>query len=147
MAFVFALSAYPFPEKVMAPHSSTLAWKIPWMEEPGGLQSMGLLWVWHNWATSLSLYTFMHWGRKWQPTPVFWPGESQGRGSWAWWAAICGVAQSQTGLTWLSSSSSILFPSLAFFVKMMAHSWMRLQSLTPEGAEQTLISKNCVFFF
>ena len=68
------------PEKVMAPHSSTLAWKIPWVEEPGGLQSMGLWIVGHDWATSLSLFTFMHWRRKWQPTPVSLPGESQGRG-------------------------------------------------------------------
>ena len=65
----------------MAPHSSTLAWKIPWTEEPGGLQSMRSLRVGHDWATSLSLFTFMHWKRKWQPTPVFSPGESQGRGS------------------------------------------------------------------
>ena len=65
----------------MAPHSSTLAWKIPWTEEPGRLQSMGLLRVGHNWATSLALFTFMHWRRKWQPTPVFLPGESQRRGS------------------------------------------------------------------
>ena len=124
----------------MAPHSSTLTWKIPWTEEPGGLQSMGSLKVGHNgaislscigegngtplqycclenpmdgdgtplqcsclenpmdggawWAAvhgiaksrtrpsdSLSLFTFMHWRRKWQPTPVFLPGESQGRGS------------------------------------------------------------------
>ena len=106
--------------------TSTLAWKIPWTEEPGGLQSMGSLRVghdfhfslscigegngsplqysclenpmdggawkaavhgvtegqWpHDWATSRSLFTFMHWRRKWQPTPVFLPGESQGRGS------------------------------------------------------------------
>ena len=54
----------------MAPHSSTLAWKIPWMEEPGRLQSMGLLRVRHDWATSLSLFIFMYWRRKWQPTPV-----------------------------------------------------------------------------
>ena len=65
----------------MAPHSSTLAWKIPWTEEPGRLQSMGLLRVGHNRATSLSLFTFMHWRKKWQPTPVFLPGESQERGS------------------------------------------------------------------
>ena len=71
----------PVMEKAMAPHSSTLVWKIPWMEEPGGLQSMGSLGVGHDWATSLSLFTFMHWRRKWQPTPVFLPGESQGRGS------------------------------------------------------------------
>ena len=65
----------------MAPHSSTLAWKIPWTEEPGGLQSMGSWTVGHDWATSLSLFTFMHWRRKWQPTPVFLPGESQGHGT------------------------------------------------------------------
>ena len=68
-------------EKAMAPHSSTLAWKIPWTEEPSGLQSMGLLRVGHDSVTSLSLFTFMHWRRKWQPTPVFLPGESQGRRS------------------------------------------------------------------
>ena len=68
-------------EKAMAPHSSTLAWKIPWTEEPARLQSMGSLRVRHDWATSLSLFTFMHWRRKWQPTPVFLPGESQGQGS------------------------------------------------------------------
>ena len=65
----------------MAPLSSTLAWKIPWMEEPHRLQSMGSRRVWHNWVTSLSLFTFMSWRRKLQPTPVFLPGESQGRGS------------------------------------------------------------------
>ena len=64
----------------MAPHSSTLAWKIPWMEEPGGLQSMGSLRVGHDPATSLSLFTFMHWRRQWQPNPVLLPGESQGQG-------------------------------------------------------------------
>ena len=68
-------------EKAMAPHSSTLAWKIPWMEELGRLQSMGSLRVGLDWATSLSLFTFMHWRRKWQPTPVFLPGESQGQRS------------------------------------------------------------------
>ena len=68
-------------EKAMAPHSSTLAWKIPWTEEPGRLQSMGSLRVRHDWATSLLLFTFMHWRRKWQPTPVFLPGESQGQRS------------------------------------------------------------------
>ena len=65
----------------MATHSSTLAWKIPRMEEPGGLQSMGSLRIGHDGATSLSLFTFMHWRRKWQPTPVFLPGESQGQRS------------------------------------------------------------------
>ena len=68
-------------EKAMAPHSSPLAWKIPWTEEPGRLQSMGSRRVGHDWGTSLSLFTFRHWRRKWQPTPVFLPGESQGRRS------------------------------------------------------------------
>ena len=83
---------------------STVAWKIPWTEEPGGLQSMGLQRVGRNWASSLLLFTFRHWRRKWQPTPVFLPGESQGRG--AWWAAVYGDARSRTRLKWLSSSSS-----------------------------------------
>ena len=91
-------------EKATTTHSSTLAWKIPWTEGPGRLQSMGSLGVRHDWATSLSLFTFMHWRRKWQPTPVFLPGEFQGRG--AWWAAVYGVAQSRTWLKRLSSSSS-----------------------------------------
>ena len=67
-----------FKEKAMETHSSTLAWKIPWTEEPGRLQSMGSRRVRHDWVTSLSLFTFIHWRRKWQPTPVFLPGESQG---------------------------------------------------------------------
>ena len=68
-------------EKAMAPHSSTLAWRIPWMEEPGRLQSMGSLRVGYDWAPSFSPFICMHWRRKWQPTPVFLPGESQGWGS------------------------------------------------------------------
>ena len=136
----------------MAPHSSILAWKIPWTEKPGRLQSMGLQRVRQDWETSLSLFTFMHWRRKWQATPVFLPGESQGqrslvgcrlrgrtesdtteqlhchfslscigegkgnplqcsclenpRDGGVWWAAVYGVAQSQTQLKGLSSSSS-----------------------------------------
>ena len=66
-------------EKAMAPHSSTLAWKIPWTEEPFRLQPMGSLRVGHDSATSLSLFTSLHWRRKWQPTPLFLPGESQGQ--------------------------------------------------------------------
>ena len=91
--------------KAMATHSSTLARKIPWAEESGRLQSTESLRVGHDWATSLSLFTFMHQRRKWQPPPVFLPGESQGWGSW--WAAIYGVAQSRTRLKWLSSSSRL----------------------------------------
>ena len=66
--------------------SSTLAWQIPWTEEPGRLQSMGSRRVGHDWATSLSLSTFMHWRRQWQPTPVFLPGESHG------WRSLVGCS-------------------------------------------------------
>ena len=93
--FLFSSSTWAdvtFPQAMyIPPHPPTvhffirailvLAWKILWMEEPGRLQSMGSWRVGHDWATSLSLFTFMHWRRKWQPTPVFLPGESQGWGS------------------------------------------------------------------
>ena len=82
-------------EKAMIPHSSTLAWKIPWTEEPGRLQSMGSLRVGHGWTTSLSLFTFMHWRRKWQPQCSCLENPRDGE---AWWAAVYGVAQSQTRL-------------------------------------------------
>ena len=72
-------------EKAMATHSSTLAWKIPWAEKPGRLQSMGSRRVGRDCATSLSFFTFMHWRRKWQPTAVFLPGESQVRRSLVGW--------------------------------------------------------------
>ena len=78
---LFGLNYGITAEKAMAPHSSTLAWKIPWMEEPGGLQSMGSLRVGHDSVTLLPFFTFMHWRRKWQPTPVFLPEESQRRRS------------------------------------------------------------------
>ena len=125
--------------------------KIPWTEEPGRLQSMGSQRVGQDWVTSLSLFTFMHWRRKWHPTPVLLPRKSHGwrslvgcspwgrkesdrterlhfhfslsctgegngnplqcsclenpRDGGAWWAAVCGVAQSRTRLKQLSSSS------------------------------------------
>ena len=81
LPFLFWSHLLSYWEKAMAPHSSTVARKIPWMEKPGRLQSMGSLRVGHDWLTSLSLSTFMHWRRQWHPTPVFLPGESQGRRS------------------------------------------------------------------
>ena len=54
----FMQKYHDLTEKAMAPHSGTLAWKLPWMEEPGRLQSMRSLRVGHNWATSLSLFHF-----------------------------------------------------------------------------------------
>ena len=94
----------------MAPHSSTLAWKIPWREEPGGLQFMRSLRVGHDWATSLSLFTFMHWGRKWQPTPVFLPGESQGRG-WGRAGGLPSMGSHRVGHDWsdLAAAAAVAF--------------------------------------
>ena len=91
------------PEKAMAPHSSTLAWKIPWTEEPGRLQSMGSLRIGHDWATSLSLFTFMHWRRKWQPTPVLLPGEFQGRGSLV---GLPSVGSHRVGHDWIDLAAA-----------------------------------------
>ena len=71
---------------------------------------MGSLRVGHDWVTSLSLFTFMHWRRKWQPTPVFLPGESQGRE--AWWAAVYGVSQSRTQLKRHSRSQVLVIQFL-----------------------------------
>ena len=91
-------------EKAMAPHSSTLTWKIPWIEEPGRLKSMGSLRVGHDWATSFSLFTFMHWRRKWQPLQCSFLENPRDGGVWR--AVVFGVAQSRTWLKRLSSSSS-----------------------------------------
>ena len=90
-------------EKAMAPHSSTLAWKIPWMGEPGGLQSTGSWRVRDDWATSLALFTFMHWRRNGNPLQCSCLENPRDRG--AWWAAVYGVAQSRTWLKRLSNSS------------------------------------------
>jgi len=122
----------------MAPYSSTLAWKIPWTEEPGGLQSMGSRRVEHDWATSLSLFTFMHWRRKWQPTPLFLPGESQGWG--AWWATVCGVSQSRTRLKRLSSRLVITFLPRS---KHLFISWLQASSaviLEPKKMKSATVS-------
>jgi len=99
----------------MAPHSSTLAWKIPWTEEPGGLQSMGSLRVGHDWVTSLSLFPFMHWRRKWQPTPVFLPGESQGPGS-----LVPSLESHRVGHDWIDSAAAII-------TELCAHSVSHVQ--------------------
>ena len=84
----------------MAPHSSTLSCKIPWMEEPGGLQSIGSLQVGHDWATSLS-----HIGEG-NGNPLQCSCLENPRDRGAWWAAVYGVAQGRTRLKRLSSSSS-----------------------------------------
>ena len=124
----------------MAPRSSTLAWKIPWMEEPGRLQSMGLLRVGHDWATSLSLFTFMHWRRKWQPTPVFLPGESQGQGSLV--GCRLWVAQGQTQLKWLNSSSS---SNMKLSCELFDSEWISLKMIYEWGRKPCVYLRNIIY--
>ena len=121
----------------MAPHSSILAWKILWKEDSGRLQSMGSL----ESDTSLSLFTFMQWRRKWQPTPVFLPGESQGRE--AWWAAVYGVAQSRTRLKWRSRLVIAFLPRS----KHLLISWLQSPSaviLEPKKKIKFLTVSPCI---
>ena len=92
----------------MAPHSSTLAWEIPWTEKPGRLQSMGSLGVGHDWATSLSLFTFM----QGNGNPLQCSCLENPRDGGAWRAAIHGVTQNRTRLKRLSSSSSSIYCSI-----------------------------------
>ena len=94
----------------MATHSGILAWRIPWTEQPGGLQSMGSQRVRHDWATSLSLLTFMHWRRKWQPTPVFLPEEFHGQRSLKGYSPWSRKVSNMT--EWLTLSTRL---SMSFF--------------------------------
>ena len=80
-------------QKAMVSHSSTLAWKIPWMEETGRLQSMGLLRVRHDWATSLSCIG------EGNGNPLQCSCLENPRDGGVWWAAVYGVTQSWTEAT------------------------------------------------
>ena len=95
----------------MAPHSSTLAWKIPRREEPGRLQSMGSPRVGHDWETSFSLFTSCIGEGNGNPLQCSCLENPRDRA--AWWAAVYEVAQSRTRLKRLSSSSSIQVPILS----------------------------------
>ena len=101
-------------EKAMATHSSTLAWRIRWTEEPGRLQSTGSLRVRHDWVTSLSL--FLSCIGEGNGNPLQCSCLENPRDSRAWWAAINGVAQSRTQLKWVSSSSS--YPNILGWCKI-----------------------------
>ena len=110
-----------FLEKAMATHSSTLAWKIPRTEEPDRLQSLGSLRVGHDWATSLSLSCT----REGNGNPLQYSCLENPRDGGAWWAAVYGVAQSQTRLTWLSSSSS----NSRNYILMHATIWVNFEDI------------------
>ena len=91
-------------EKAMAPHSSTLVWKIPWMEEPGRLQSMGSLRV--ETTERLHFHFSLSCMGEGNGNPLQYSCLENPRDGGAWWAAVYGVTQSRTQLKRLSSSSS-----------------------------------------
>ena len=92
----------------MASHSSTLAWEIPWTEEPGGLQSMGSL---RDTTELLHFHFSLSCTGEGNGNPLQCSCLENPRGGGAWWADVYGVTQSRTRLKWLSSSSSRLKPS------------------------------------
>ena len=115
-------------EKAMAPHSSILAWKIPWTEEPGRLQSMGSLRVRHDWATSLSLSCI----REGNGNPLRCSCLENPRDGGAWWAAIYGVTQSRTRLKWLSVAyawCNYIWFTIVFFWYNPYHNFMKNKKL------------------
>ena len=122
----------------MAPHSSTLAWKIPWMEEPGRLQSMGLLRVRHDWATSLSLSCIGE--GKGNPLQCSCLENPRDRG--AWWAAVYGVAQSRTRLKQLSSRPTC--SPLSILNISSRKEWATLTQEFKKGKGLTLHGPNAV---
>ena len=127
----------------MAPHSSTLAWKIPWMEEPGRLQSMELLRVGHDWATSLSLSCI----GEGNGNPLQWSCLENPRDGGAWWAAVYGVAQSRTRLKRLSSSSSSsknyieISPMVQWFTICLLMEGIWVRSLVKEDSTRCRATK------
>ena len=128
-------------EKAVAPHSSTLAWKIPWTEEPGRLQSMGLLRVGHDWMTSLSLFTFMHWRMKWQPTPVFLPGESQGLGEPG---GLPSMGSHRVGHDWIDLAAAAAAACVTNYVYgLLTSKPHMLLMLRPVFSSLTLRQKTC----
>ena len=123
----------------MATHSSTLAWKIPLTEEPGRLQSMGSLRVGHDWVTSLSLFTFMHWRRNGNTLQCSCLENPRDGG--ALWIAVYGVAQSWTRLKRLSSSSSSLWtPCSGISTVACWAQLLRPHSRAPPNGVQILLS-------
>ena len=91
-------------EKAVAPHSSTLAWKIPWTDEPGGLQSMGSLES--DMTERLDFHFSLSCIGEGNGNPLQCSCLENPRDGEVWWAAVYGVAQSWTRLKQLSSSSS-----------------------------------------
>ena len=133
----------PSMEKAMAPHSSTLAWKILWTEEPGRLQSMGSLGVRHDWATSLSLSRI----GEGNGNPVQCSCLENPTHGGAGWAAVYGVAQSRTRLKRLSSSSSCVLMSILRFQRKALGQLISNFKILDFVPAPLIYSKNLLYLF
>ena len=112
----------------MAPHSSTLAWKIPWMEEPGRLQSMGSLES--DTTEQLPFHVSLSCIGEGNGNPLQYSCLENPREGGAWWASVYGVAQSRTRLKRLSSSVYMSI-QLSHFPRHRCREWtFRLILLT-----------------
>ena len=109
----------------MAPHSSTLAWRILWMEEPGRLQSMGSLRVGHNWATSLSLSCI----GEGNGTPLQCSCLENPRDRGTWWAAIYGVAQSHDWSDLAAAAQVLIIFNTFILMYLILVYFIKLQSV------------------
>ena len=114
-------------EKAMAPHSSTLAWKIPWTEKLGGLQSMGSLEL--DTTERLHFHFSLSCFGKGNGNPLQCSCLENPRDGGAWWAAVYGIAQSWTWLKRLSSSSS---SSSSSMVDCWRRAWQPAPLFLPE---------------
>ena len=132
-------------EKAMAPHSSTVAWKIPWTEEPGRLQSMGLLKVWHDWA--LHFHFSLSCIGEGYGNPLQCSCLENPRDGGAWWAAVYGVTQSQTRLKGLSSSSTHTreyYSAINRNPLTRCTAWSNLEDMMLSGTSQSQKDKFCM---
>ena len=109
----------------MAPHSSTLAWKIPLMEESGGLQSMGSLES--DTIERLHFHFSLSYIGEGNGNPLQCSCLENPRAGRAWWAAVYRVVQSQTLLKQLSSSSRLTFNGLAHLLIIVVFNTYYLQ--------------------
>ena len=118
----------------MANHCSTLAWRIPWTEEPCRLLSMGSLRVGHDWATSLSLFTFMHWRRQWQPIAWKIPGTEEPVG-------LLSVGSHRVGHDWrdlaAAAAAAVFILDLLWWLR-----WLKKKNLPPIQETQVQFRKD-----
>ena len=114
----------PFTRHLLGEGNGTphqyFAWKIPWMEEPGRLQSTGSLRVGHDWVTSLSLFTFLHWRRKWQPLQCSCLENPRDGG--AWWLRSMGSHRVRHDWSDLAAAAAGIF--------LVKKEWVNLTQMT-----------------